>query len=104
MRTLKSDRLLGPPRTWAGRVAFVLAVIALAALAFFFLVIFFVAAAIFAAIFIARWWWLSRKARRAQTGGAIEGEYVVVKNGVEESGAARQSGPARVLPRDGDAQ
>jgi len=93
---------LQPPRSLLGRAGVALAVAVLAVLAFFFLVIFLAAGALFAAIFLARWWWVSRQARRAQRGTAIEGEYVVVTHGGEEVDLLRQPAPPGSVSGNGD--
>ncbi len=81
-----------------------LTVAALAVLAVFFVVIFLVVGAILAAVLLARWWWFARRVSRAQTGGAIEGEYAVIKSDDNAQEGARQAHQPRVLPRSGDSE
>ena len=65
--------------TWLGRVAFAVAGLAIAALAFFFLAFAVVIGTLAAVVVAVRWWWLMRKLKAARkASGPIEGEYTVI--------------------------
>ena len=90
--------MLQLPRSWLARTVLLLAVSALAVLAFFFVLIFLIVGVATAAGLLVRWWWLVRSARQVHRAGSIEGEYVIVKSDDDASATAQLKSTA---PMDG---
>ena len=87
------------PRNWLGRVAVTLVGLTLAVVAFFFLTLALMAGAVLLGVFAVRWWWVLRRVRSEQAASAaLEGEYIVVRDG-ELSDSRRVSGHPRSSDR-----